>query len=220
MARVIVTLYFIIFFQSVLVAQESTLAGGITFATGDIVSQDINGSHRILARRSQLYTGDTVSTDTESRVQFRMIDQALFSMGCESALEITRYFYGDRVRDDEVSIRLLNGKLRTITGAIDDSSSGEYRFAFGENSLHAEHSDFEVVFNADSQIAYIAVYDGSINLQTPLGSIVLGWGGDADFARIESGKEPEILRNMPSILGSVSFPAQQNPVSLTSPGRC
>ena len=212
MARAISILFLLLSCFTTFSVTAQTLAGRTLVTIGDMTAEDSNGNLRPLNRRSEVFAGDIVSTSAESRGQLRMIDSAMLSMGCATSLAIEGYYFGDRVQNDQVSLRLLSGTLRTITGEVNTTDSDRYRFMFGENTLRTEDSDFEVVFDSGNQIAYIAVYNGSARVETPLGEFILGAGGNADFARVETGKEPELLASWPNPQVNVTSPVSQGNV--------
>lgn len=191
------------------VAQDSEfIAGRVTMTYGDAEAVDQNNARRELARRSDIYEGESVETHDQSSIQLRMVDSALISLGCTSTLKIENYIYEDAATD-AVTLRLLRGVLRTITGQVGEQYPDRYRLLVGDTRLEVRGTDIEVRLDEDGTI-YIANYDGGITVRNPLGSVDLGIGGDTDFAIVEPDKAPRGLRIQPQQLAPTPIVFQAN----------
>ncbi|CAN0493482.1 unnamed protein product, partial [Discosporangium mesarthrocarpum] len=99
-------------------AQSETLAGRVVATRGTVTALDPAGTSRSLARRSEIYVGDTVVTDAASFAQIRMTDSAIVSLKETTQFEIVAYTYEENPNTDESTMRLIEGGFRTITGTI------------------------------------------------------------------------------------------------------
>ncbi len=174
-----------------LTAQSSDIAGRVVSSAGEVVAvYESTRTSRAIVRRSEIYPLEIIATNERGTVQVRMIDSALISLGCNSSLKIEDYSYMDDVANDIARIRLLSGRLRTITGSIGERNQQRYQFYVGDVSIKIRGTDFEVVYEESSETIFVAAYDGGITVDSPSGSIDLGIGADNDFARITAGSEP------------------------------
>lgn len=202
-------------------AQPAEIAGRVISASGEVTAiEEQLTTYRRVTRRSEIYVRDTIRTSDQSRVQIRMLDSAILSLGCESSLKIEAYDYEESAANDQLALRLLSGRFRTITGAIGEQNPQRYRFLVGDITIQILGTDYEVNYDPQTRIAYVGVYDGSVRITNPQGSISLGIGGNADFARIEPGMKPEEMLNQPTQLGSTAATGSQNPVAISQPGLC
>lgn len=197
---------------SPVLAQSGEIAGRVISASGEVAARDEQFTYsRVVIRRSEIHVQETIATSDQSRVQMRMMDSALLSLGCESSLKIEEYAYEQNAANDRVTLRLLSGRFRTITGAVGEQNQQRYRLLVGDITIQILGTGYEVTFDPQTQIAYVGVYDGSVSITNPQGTVRLGIGGDADFARIESGSEPEALVNQPPQLGTAAVYTSRNP---------
>lgn len=191
-ARTLVLGMCTLFYSTSLIAQSSDIAGRVISSIGDVTAvYESTRTSRAIVRRSAVYPLEIIETYEGGTVQIRMIDSALISLGCNSSLKIENYSYSSDVANDIASMRLLSGRLRTITGAIGEQNPQSYQFYVGGISIKIRGTDFEVVYEESNGTIFVAAYDGGITVDSPLGSIDLGIGADNDFARIAVGSEPE-----------------------------
>ena len=175
-------------------------AGRVVTAFGDAFSVDVNNARSLIARRSDIHSGDIIQTLDQAYVQIRMVDSAILALRCQSALSIEEYQF-EESEEDQVELRLIAGSVRTITGQISSQNRNSYNFAVGESSVEIRGTDFEVSLQKDG-VAYFANYDGGITVSNPQGSVRLGIDGDANFAVVEPGQAPRALSNQPSQLAA------------------
>lgn len=185
-------------------AQElDFLVGRIVMSFGDVYALDVNNANRQLVRRSIFYVGETIKTSDQSHAQLRMTDSGLIALRCQSTLKIEEYAY-KQDEDDLITLRLIQGGVRTITGQIGQQSRDRYRFLAGESRVEIRGTDFEVRLGENGD-AYFGVFDGGITVANAYGSVRLGIGENADFAIVEPGQAPRALRLPPQQLGSTSI---------------
>lgn len=101
-------------------AQEQELAGRVVAVNGQVSAVDPSGGSRSLARRSEIFVGDTIVTDSSSFAQIRMTDSAIVSLQELTQFEIVAYSYEQNPSSDTSTLRLIEGGFRTITGSIGD----------------------------------------------------------------------------------------------------
>lgn len=107
-------------------AKESI--GVVLLSVGEVTADDAAGEVRKLKRRSKLYAGDTITTESGSRCQVRFSDGSLLSLPEASQLRVDEYEFGASDKDNEKAVySLLKGGMRTITGAIGKKDPDNYR---------------------------------------------------------------------------------------------
>ena len=185
-------------------AQQSELAGRVVATAGEVVAIDVNGNSRQLARRAEVFTGDTITTSAGGMVQLRMIDAALVSLSCNAALQIEAYSYEEDVSVDRATLHLHSGILRTITGAIGEQDTKAYQLHVGETRVEILGTDFQVERNNDDTL-YFATFDGATRIVNASGSLGLGVGNDGDFAVVEPGQAPVLTRIFPGRVNGLSM---------------
>ena len=181
------------------------IAGNVITAATDSIAIDPNGDQRDIARRSAIYTGESIQSSSTGSVQVRMKDTALISLNCNSTLKIENYVY-EHSQSDQVILSLLEGSLRTITGDVGEYNSTQYRLNVSGAWVNTRNADFEVHLQKNGVI-YFAAFNGSITVSNSLGSLTLGQGGNSDFAKVDLNGPPTPIQ---------LYPAQLNPLNITT----
>ncbi|WP_281561598.1 FecR family protein [Thalassomonas sp. RHCl1] len=147
-------------------AEPQVNAGKTIVARGRVIARQ-NARERPLKRRSPVYVQDTVSTGALSNTQIRMADGGLLSLQPHTQVAILDYQFNQKDKADSVSIELLKGGLRTVTGALKNSSK-QYKMKTPVASIGVRGTHYEVEMNKGS--LFLAVWQGNIDVQVTTGS--------------------------------------------------
>lgn len=107
-------------------AQEEDLAGvvvrlqGTAFAMQDAVPRALKANEKILR-------GDVISTGKGARLEIRMLDDAVMTLGEKTIFVVTDY-----ISDGEnptSSFRLMQGAFKAVSGKIGGANKGEFKVA-------------------------------------------------------------------------------------------
>lgn len=94
-------------------------AGTVTHLSGTLSVMRSDGSARILSRKSEVVSGDTLATQRDSYAQINFTDGSTLTLRPNTQMKIEDYqFTQDRPQADSSFFRLLKGGLRTVTGLI------------------------------------------------------------------------------------------------------
>ena len=179
-------------------ASES--AGKTIMARGD-VSASNNEGPRQLKRRAPVFLADSVKTGLVSATQLRMIDGGLLALQEETELAISTYDFNSQNKQGAVSMELLKGGLRTVTGAL-QTDKNNYRLKTPIASIGVRGTHYEAeMFNGD---LYLAGWDGTIDIvvDTNGRTFSLGPKEKYRFAIVRSDGSVEFLLNVPSQFSS------------------
>ena len=121
---------------------------------------------RPLKRRSTVFVNDIVTTGPLSKTQLRMTDGSMIAMKENSELVIAEYKFGNEGDKGSVVLDLVQGGLRSITGAI-KADKGDYQLKtpIGSIGIRGTHYEVEIL----NDIVWIAVWDGAIDVELALG---------------------------------------------------
>jgi len=111
------------------VAQAAT-AGQITHLSGTLSAKKADGSSKLLAVKSDVAEGDTLSTeaDTYARVKFNDGGEVVLRPGTQ--LKIESYAYNAaKPESDSVVMSMFKGGLRAVTGLIGKRNKEKVTFA-------------------------------------------------------------------------------------------
>lgn len=177
-------------------AQER--AGKTIMAKGDVLAND-QRSERKLVRRSPIYAIDLITTGQVSATQLRMKDGGLLSMQASSELAISDYVYNHNSHQGTVRMSLLKGGLRTVTGALQQTSDN-YKLVTPVASIGVRGTHYEVELIKDD--LFVGAWDGVIDIQVTVGQLrpqfSLGPTLDYRFAVVRADGSVEFLVSVPS----------------------
>lgn len=149
---------------SPIVAAE--IEAGKTLLTKGEVTSDRNNSTVTLKRRSIIYEKDQIRVGNDARAQFRMTDTAIISLQENSVLQIKKYQYKEGRNDNSALLELLQGGLRTITGAIGKNNKKAYELRTPLATIGIRGTDYEVEIVTNGM--FVAVWDGVIRIKSRL----------------------------------------------------
>lgn len=169
------------------VAQAASSVALVIASRGEVVAVNDQG-RRVLQRRSGLFEGDRIETGNNSQVQIRFIDGALLTLEHQTKLEISRFENSTANKSGQVLLRLIQGGLRNLTGAIAEQHPERYRVESAIASIGVRGTDFRVVLRNDKLAA--GVYSGGIVVSNDAGLLELGADREFSFAWVTSPRLP------------------------------
>lgn len=157
-------------------------AGKTMVVKGTVQAFESEQEKRKLKRRSPIYNIDTVTTSPDSKAQFRMNDGTLLAIKESSTVLISDYQYNPGEEGNSAVIELVEGGLRSVTGAI-KANNGSYKLKtpVGSIGIRGTHFEIEIV----SGEMFLAVWDGAIDLSVPTDTgsdQVVSFGEGEDFS--------------------------------------
>ena len=183
----------------------ATVAGTVDSLSGS-VSISRNGATALpLAVVAAVNQGDLVATGAEAWVLFEMADGGSLTMRGKTRLRIDAYAYSENDRTGNKSwFSLLEGAMRSVTGAIGTFNPPGYRLSTSIVTLGIRGTDHETAyFPAGSTEPGVepGVYDkvnqGETTLRTPRGEVRLK-AGQAGFTDHLGAHAPRMLAAIPS----------------------
>lgn len=183
-------------------AEQSPAAGVVVMTVGNVTVTGGAGGGRSLQRRSQIFTGETITTGKESRAQIRFSDGSLISLQEGSQFRIESYSYQQEKKGNNATYQLLKGGMRTISGAVGKVNRDEYKVATPVATIGIRGTDYELMLhdsdNSGSDELYGYINDGVIHVATQ--------GGNQDFSDNEffgvagPNMPPQSLLNPPGFM--------------------
>ncbi len=188
-------------------SMAAEVAGHVIISKGSVVALAEDGTKRPLKRRSQFFSGDTITTGKLSSVQLRFVDKALMTVKADTELNITQYLFkqqGAAPGSDKALMKLVKGGFRTITGQIGKGDKSAYTVNTPAASIGIRGTNYEV--QQEGKDAFVmAVYSGGIRVENDAGTLDLGLGEDFNYVRVTPTSSPKGLLSPPRSLrrGSV-----------------
>lgn len=73
---------------------------------------------RPLNKGDKVFQNDTITTESKSSITLQLKDDSLFELGADARLLASKFVYKQNAEEDSVSVRILKGTFRFISGLI------------------------------------------------------------------------------------------------------
>lgn len=174
-------------------------AAQVLFSHGGVTATNAEGE-RPLAKDNPIFSGDTVNTTQDGRAQLRFTDDALVSLMPNSTFAVDAYLAPSAKDSGAISMSLVKGGLRTITGSIGKQNHENYELKTPVATLGIRGTEYVVVLDEDT--LRLKVDEGVVSLHNPHGQLNVRAGQSAE-ARL--GQAPQLSDTAP-VFNSASRP--------------
>lgn len=178
------------------------VAAGKTIMARGTVEALAEQQRRALQRQSPVYAVDLVTTGPVSASQLRMTDGGLLSLQADTELAIRDYRADPHQGASQVSLELVKGGLRTITGAL-PAAQKDYRLKTPVATIGVRGTHYEAVLK-DGDL-YLAGWDGVIDVAVTVpgvsNSFSLGPTEAYRFAIVRANGQVEFVLRPPVVFG-------------------
>jgi hypothetical protein len=111
-------------------AAYAAMAGQITHLSGTLSAKKADGTSKLLAVKSDVAEGDTLSTQAETYARIKFVDGGEVVLRPGTQLKIESYAYNAaRPEGDSVVLSMFKGGLRAVTGLIGKRNREKVTFA-------------------------------------------------------------------------------------------
>jgi hypothetical protein len=178
-------------------------AGSIDTVKGEASIINRDGTPRTAVKGDRVNEGDTVATGATGEVIVLTDDSGVLAVRPLSRVQIEQYEITGTDKD-VVSMRVLRGALRAITGWISKTAPRNYHVHTATSTVGIRGTDHETVVTEGDSAAgveagtYDRVYSGETSLETAQGSVFLQ-PGQTGQAR-SSDSVPQLLPKAPAAL--------------------
>jgi hypothetical protein len=182
-----------------LTGSSAYAAGQIDLVEGNVNIMNKSGELRIPARGARVEAGDLITTGHDGEIQIITDDNGLLALRSNTSLKIEAY-RAEGGQDDNVTMRLLRGSFRSITGWIGKIQPKNYVVHTASATLGIRGTDHVplVVENGPEAGTYDKVNAGGTVLDTPFGKIEIG-PGQAGFMPKDGTQPPKLLDKIPAL---------------------
>jgi hypothetical protein len=195
--------------------------GTVQHLSGTLHVQRADGSIRLLSERSQVRTGDVVSTERDSYAQIKMTDGGQITLRPNTQLRIEGYQFSEQEpAKDNFVFALLKGGLRAVTGLIGKRVNRDaYKLRTATATVGIRGTDFNAIEvptggEGPPPGVYVVVTDGQVIL-TSGGTELLAGAGQTAFA--SDPNLPAVIVPPPPNLPQIDPPASfgsDNPTAI------
>ncbi|MFQ5760202.1 MAG: FecR domain-containing protein, partial [Acidiferrobacterales bacterium] len=182
--------------------------GEVILANGTFLAIQSDSSSRSLTRGSEFYQGDRLWTGPTTKAQVRFSDGAIMTLRADTEFRVDEYEFDNKNKGRNKSLfTLVKGGFRTITGLISRLKPESYRVKTSYAIVGVRGTTYETVVD---NALYVAAWQGTVSVTNDAGETTLGFGEDANFARVSGANRRAVtlLEAPPQLLESVD-PALQ-----------
>jgi FecR-like protein len=196
--------------------------GTVQHLSGTLHVQRADGSVRLLSERSQVLTGDVVSTERDSYAQIRLTDGGQITLRPNTQMRIEGYDFSEsEPQKDNFVFALLKGGMRAVTGLIGKRASKDaYKLRTATATVGIRGTDFNAIEvppgggGGPPPGVYVVVSDGLV-VVTAGGMELVAGAGQTAFSS-NANLPPQIIPpppNLPDMRPPQSF-SSNNPTTI------
>lgn len=149
-------------------------AGRVSFVSGEVTASSAGGGARALQRGDVISGGDKISTRA-GRIQIRFSDGGFVSLQPNTVFGVDEYLYSNR-KPEETSLffSLLQGGMRTITGAIGKVNKQSYKVRTPVATIGIRGTEYLATVGANGLL--VSVGAGLVYVENGVGNTTGGAG--------------------------------------------
>src|SRR5260221_1012919 len=180
--------------------------GTVTQLSGTLSVKKADGSVRILAKNSQIESGDTINTERESFAQIKFSDGAQLTLKPNTAVKIESFKYPEeKPQEDSFLYSLVKGGLRAVTGVVGKRSKDKYQLGTATATIGIRGTTLSADDCVSSRTGdcsrldagvYVGVSDGEIVVRNGQGELGLAAG---QFGLVSPNQRPLFLSTDPGL---------------------
>lgn len=164
-------------------ATAATAIGQLDFAFGKPTATGANGTARTLAKKSEIFEGDSIQTG-EGRVQIRFTDNSYIALQPNTLFKVDEYKWGGKADGTEkASYNLTKGGLRTITGLIGHVNKKNYEVRTPTATIGIRGTAYSAYVSNDGVL--VTVQRGLVSVSNQGGQLTIS-GGQSSFIRSQN----------------------------------
>jgi hypothetical protein len=183
-------------------ALAAELFGNVDAISGSATLSDSSGQSIRLQQDQQVFEGATINTSSDDEIHIATVDGGIVAIRPNSVFQIDEYI-ADGEDHDKVSMTLLKGAMRSITGWIGKHHPLAYRLATPNAIIGIRGTDHEVTVIEESEDdeagTYESVNEGVTVISNTQGDEEVRPGGLA-FAPRNKASKPRFLARHPNFL--------------------
>lgn len=198
-------------------AAQAATAGQITHLSGTLSAKKADGSSKLLAVKSDVAEGDTVSTEKETYARIKFADGGEVVLRPGTQIKIDSYAYdAAKPERDNVVLSMFKGGLRAVTGLIGKRNREKVSFATETATIGIRGTHFGALLcqsdcggvpttsgTPPANGLHVDVTTGSITMSNAAGTIQLnpgqfGFAASSNSAPVPVPPQQGVAVTMPS----------------------
>src|SRR5690348_2054445 len=149
--------------------------GQVVWVKNTLKAQLPNAEARTLARRSDIYEHDTLTTDPSSSAEIAFTDDSSLALQENSSVTISQYSHGQGkpANSDAFVVDVIKGGFRTVTGLISKNNPGGYKASTPVVTVGVMGTIYSLFFDPRKKTSSAKISSGSIVLSNSSGKVTL-----------------------------------------------
>jgi hypothetical protein len=179
-------------------------AARVDFAAGSVMAVSAAGTQRVVAKGTEIGSGEAVVTGSGGRAQLRFTDGALISLQPGTEFKIDNYqFSGKNDNEEKGFFSLIKGGMRTITGLIGRSNRNNYQVSTSVATIGIRGTEYTAGLNPTGSELLVHTGEGLVEVCNGSGCVLLGSG---ESGSVQGQQQPKRTDSRPQLP-----PAQPDP---------
>ncbi|HQR05143.1 MAG: FecR domain-containing protein [Proteobacteria bacterium] len=171
----------------------SSQAGQITHLSGTLSVKRADGSTRLLAVKSEIQGGDTLTTQSDTYARVKFVDGGEVVMRPNSQVKVEAFSYDQaKPESDSAIIGLLKGSLRAITGLIGKRNREKVSFSTPTATIGIRGTNLGLCEDGcgGAPGLHVDVTEGAVVVHNTAGEVIVNAG---QFAFVKAVDQPPVL---------------------------
>ena len=178
--------------------------GQVTHLSGLLVAKRADGSSKVIAVKSEIQEGDTLSTEQDTYARVKFSDGAEVVLRPRSQLQIQEYgFSQGKPEADSVVLNMLKGGLRAVTGLIGrrNREAVQFKTATATIGIRGTHFGFLLCQNDCAGVPTTSgrAPENGLHLDVAAGAVVVSNGAgqqlvsSGEFGYVRNASTPPVV---------------------------
>jgi len=188
--------FFILFFNfQTYVFSEEQIIGSVGLAIGKITNQ--NG--QILKAGDDIYLGDIIQSEDQSKSQILLLDQTVITLGEKTSITLDEFVFNSDDSKDKILTTIINGSIKVLSGKISQGNPEDLVVKIPAGTIGARGTEFQTIVDevgGTSKVLLIGpgennslgLRPGAIEVTNALGSVILNT--PFAFTEVDINQEP------------------------------
>ena len=185
-------------------AAHAALAGKITHLSGTLVAKRADGSTKLVAVKSEVQEGDTLTTEQETYARIKFVDGGEMVLRPGSQVKVESYkFNNEKPKEDNIFLSMLKGGMRAVTGLVGKRNRDAVTFGTTTATIGIRGTHFGALICQNDcggvptvsgkpfeNGLHLDVADGAIVVKNSAGQQVISAG---QFGYVQSSNAPPVI---------------------------
>jgi hypothetical protein len=161
------------------VAQEQII-GNIGLVVGKVTNQ----KNEVLKAGDNIFFGDVIKTDNQSKSQVLLLDETVITLGEQTSITMDEFIYDPNDQSGKIVSTLLKGSIKVLSGKVSRGNPEDLVINTPAGSIGTRGTEFQTIVDEDEGTSKVLLIGpgennslglrpGAVEVSNQLGSVVL-----------------------------------------------